>query len=95
MTGGHDRIVVVVGDAGPIIACAARPPDGIDSGLTVWKASGSLDHPDDLPDGHPMLTTLCLDCLLDQHPGLAPALMLALDHGAAERDPEGAWQPAT
>lgn len=94
MTGSHDRLVVIVGDAGPIIACAARPADGVDSGYTCWRASGALTHPDDLRPDDPMLRTVCLDCLLDQHPGLAPALMLALDHGAAERDPEGHWQPA-
>lgn len=61
-----------------------------DSGFTVLF--------DDAPDpeevgeeGHPAITTVCLRCLIDDHPEIGRGLDIARRYGAADLDENGDW----
>ena len=53
---------------------------------------------DDAPDpedvaatGHPAVSWVCLHCLSDAHPELAPGLDIAREYGVADLEKDGEW----
>ena len=61
-----------------------------DSGFTVLFDDApepeDIDGPED-----PRVSTVCLDCLLDDHPELGRGLDIAREYGVADLDDDGEW----
>ena len=81
-------VAVVYGEAGvpELVLC---DPDGDPPGQR-WFTVVLDDSPD--PDG-PSEAPVCVDCLLEEHPGLGRGLDVALEHRGARREGAG-WVPA-
>ncbi len=88
----HERTVALVwGTEPPAFSIGYEKPLGPgDSGFTVLF--------DDAPDpadvgeaGHPAITTVCLRCLIDDHPEIARGLDIAREYGVADLDDDGEW----
>jgi hypothetical protein len=81
-------VAIVYGNDGEPIAVlcdpASDPPGQRWFSVVLEDATG--------PDG-PHEVPVCVDCLLDTHPGLGQGLDVALEHTGAAWDGE-AWQPA-
>jgi hypothetical protein len=79
-----ELLAVTVGAEPPIVAVIRHDDDNPlphDSGFTILFT----DAPDELPDpDDPCVRTVCLHCLIDQHPEAGRGLDLAGKHGEAE-----------
>ena len=60
-----------------------------DSGFTVLYADAPDPSELDEQAQHPDVAIVCLDCLIDDDPGLGRGLEIAREHGAADLDDDG------
>ena len=73
-------------------------PFSIGYGEPMWVGDSGLsilltDAPDpaEVEPGDPRVGVVCLDCVLDDFPGIAVGLELARAHGVADLDAGGEW----
>jgi len=86
-------IAVSVGTRPPIEAIIyhqPEPDEPNDSGFTLLHGDAP-DDPGDLADNDERLRTVCINCLLDENPGIGRGLDLARQHGSADLDPDTGW----
>ena len=93
MTGfGHENALAFVwGSEPPAFSIGYEKPlwPG-DSGFTVLF--DDAPDPEDVAEtGHPAVSWVCLHCLSDDHPELAPGLDIAREYGVADLDDDGEW----
>jgi hypothetical protein len=90
---GDAPLVVTVGREAPIVGVQHHPEDDLgEAGYTIVF----IDAPEDLDamsdeQADELARTVCLHCLIDEHPEVGRGLDLALEHGSAGRDDAGGW----
>ena len=60
-----------------------------DSGLSILLTDAP--DPAEVEPGDPRVGVVCLDCVLDDFPGIAVGLELAREYGVADLDDDGEW----
>jgi hypothetical protein len=87
----HGRLVaVVVGAEAPVVTVVHSDEKVIptDSGFTVLL-SDAPERPEDADDDD--METMCLHCLIEDHPEVGRGLDLAKKKGHADRSEDGTW----
>jgi hypothetical protein len=85
------KTAIVWGSEGPVDAVLYFEPaddDPTDSGFSLLRA----DAPKAGPESDTACRLYCLDCVLDEEPGIGPGLDLARMYGGAELGRRG-WLP--
>ena len=62
-----------------------------DSGYTVLF--DDAPDPEDVDEAgeHAAISLMCMNCLIDDHPEIAPGLDIAREYGVADLDEDGEW----
>ena len=88
----HAKTVALVwGTEPPAFSIGWDEPLGpVDSGFSVLL-SNAPDPQDVRAAGHFLITTVCLDCLRTDHPGIDLGFAIAREYGVADLDDGGKW----
>jgi hypothetical protein len=82
----------VWGSEPPAFSIGYDTPEGLaDSGFTVLCDDAPDPEEVDATTGHPAISWVCLDCLIEDDPEVSRGLDLAREHGVADLAENGEW----